>query len=202
MRAVAPAPDGAALPTGAELAGELLDRLAGAPGVRLRLGTRVQAVAREGLLKHEEIASSERGSRPFRLLLADSDGRESVAHADAVIDCTGTYGNPNWLGDGGIPAPGERALADRIARQLPAFDGASLGGLHGAADRRRPLRADGRAGARAARPRHRASCGPCAPAPDWGAVEGDPLPERAALTRPPSSSPAARPPVWTCARAR
>ena len=39
-----------------------------------------------------------------------------------MIDCSGTYGNPNLLGDGGIPAPGERALEDRIVRYLPSFD--------------------------------------------------------------------------------
>jgi thioredoxin reductase len=37
-----------------------------------------------------------------------------VATADAVIDASGTYGQPNWLGDGGIPAVGERAAAEHI----------------------------------------------------------------------------------------
>src|SRR3954454_13064099 len=125
-RAVPSTPDGPGLPTGAELADRLLEPLAALPALapRIRLGTRVDAVAREGLLKHEAIASAERGARRFRLLVADEDGRESVEHADAVIDCTGTYGNPNALGDGGIPARGERALSDRIERRLPRFDAA------------------------------------------------------------------------------
>jgi thioredoxin reductase len=187
MRAAVPdAPSGSALPTGGELA-QLLDRVADVVAPRLRLGTRVEAVAREGLLKHEEIASSERGSRPFRLLLADaSDGRESVAHADAVIDCTGTYGNPNWLGDGGIPAPGERGLADRIARQLPAFDGAAFAGStvlltgagHSAQTAARAL-----AGLAREAPSTRVVWAVRSSDPSWGAVPGDPLPERAALTR-------------------
>src|SRR3954453_7955947 len=119
-------PDGGDLPTGAELAERVLEPLAALPALapRIRLGGRVGAVAREGLLKHEAIASAERGARRFRLLVADEDGCESLEHADAVIDCTGTYGNPNALGDGGIPAPGERALSDRIERRLPRFDGA------------------------------------------------------------------------------
>ena len=29
---------------------------------------------------------------------------------DAVIDCTGTYGNGKYMGRGGIPALGERQL--------------------------------------------------------------------------------------------
>src|SRR6266536_1224445 len=58
-RALPGAPTGSKLPTGDELAAELLDPLAELPSVkpRLRLGSRVEAVAREGLLKHEEIAS-------------------------------------------------------------------------------------------------------------------------------------------------
>ena len=38
-----------------------------------------------------------------------------------VIDATGTYGNPNRLGDGGIPAPGERAFDGEIRRDIPDF---------------------------------------------------------------------------------
>src|SRR4029079_12894364 len=67
----------------------------------------------------EEIASAARAARPFRLLLVDRDGVESVAHADLVLDCTGSYGSPNSTGDGGIPAPGEQALERRIVRFLP-----------------------------------------------------------------------------------
>ena len=58
-------------------------------------------------------------ARPFRLLLARPDGSEAIAHADVVIDATGTYGNPNRLGDGGIDAVNERAFEDRIERFLP-----------------------------------------------------------------------------------
>src|SRR5918999_1610177 len=112
------APDGDALPTGDELADRVLDPLAARLAPHVRLGTRVVAVGREGLLKHEEIGTGARTTRPFRLLV-DEDGEERVEHADAVLDCTGTYGNPNSLGDGGIPAPGERTFADRIERRLP-----------------------------------------------------------------------------------
>jgi hypothetical protein len=124
-RALPDAPAGPGLPTGTELADGLLDRVAKLPAVapNVRLGARVDAVAREGLLKHEEIASAERGARRFRLLVSEASGRESVEHADVVLDCTGTYGQPNALGDGGIPAPGERALEHRIERRLPRLGG-------------------------------------------------------------------------------
>jgi len=108
-------------PTGSELVEQLLEPLSELPGIgpHLRLGVRARRIARQGLLKSEEIATPARASRPFRLLLADRDGVESVAHASVVLDCTGSYGNPNSTGDGGIPAPGEQALERRIVRFLP-----------------------------------------------------------------------------------
>jgi thioredoxin reductase len=189
-RALPAAPSGPELPTGAELAERLLDPLAALPALapRVRLGTRVDAVAREGLLKHEAIASPERGARRFRLLLSDGAGRESVEHADAVVDCTGTYGNPNALGDGGIPAPGERALSRRIERKLPRLEGEGgqwagatillTGAGHSAQTAARAL-------AELARDAHgtRVIWAIRSPEPTWGAVDGDPLPERARLTR-------------------
>src|SRR5215212_4748752 len=113
------APAGRDLTTGEELADRVVEPLARSFGDRVRTGTRVRGIAREGLLKHEEISSDERGRRPFRLLLEDPRGEERVEPADVVLDCTGTYGNPNALGDGGIPAPGEDALGGRIQRYLP-----------------------------------------------------------------------------------
>jgi hypothetical protein len=188
-RALPDAPAGDALPSGIELAERLIDPLAALPALapRIRVGARVDAVAREGLLKHEEIASPERGARRFRLLVSDADGGESVEHADAVIDCTGTYGNPNSLGDGGIPAPGERALGDRIERRLPRFDseprawaaGTTLltGAGHSAQTAARALAELAREA-----PEMGVIWAIRSNDPTWGAVEGDPLPERARLT--------------------
>jgi hypothetical protein len=107
--------------TGLEYAQEVLDPLWALPELAkgLQLGTRVVAVGRDGVLKHEEIGSPDRGRRPFRLLMEGPDGAERVEHADIVLDCTGKFGNPNTLGDGGIPAPGERALGARVRRSLP-----------------------------------------------------------------------------------
>lgn len=85
----------------------------------LRTGVTVRAVSRQGVLKHEEIGAPERGRRPFRILLEDTEGREWTEFADVVLDCTGKFGNPNALGDGGIRAPGERAVESRIRRRIP-----------------------------------------------------------------------------------
>jgi thioredoxin reductase len=80
----------------------------------LRLNTKIVAIGRPGWLKGDGVGDSRRTSEPFRLLtrtLRDTAqgqaGAEGLAEADVVIDCTGTYGNHNWLGQGGIPAIGE-----------------------------------------------------------------------------------------------
>lgn len=110
-------------PTGDELVETLFKPLAELPEVResLRLGTRVVGIGRRGLLKHEAIGDEARAERPFRLLLVDDEGHERVESADLILDCTGNT-QPNALGDGGIPAPGERHLADHIAREVPDLE--------------------------------------------------------------------------------
>ncbi len=181
-------PSGEAVPTGAELVERLLEPVAALPSVapNLRLGARVVAIGRQGLLKHEEIATPERGRRCFRLLIETGSGEE-VAGADVVLDCTGTYHNPNPLGDGGIPAPGERALAADVVRQLPDFE-AEADQWAG----RRVLLAGAGASAQTAA-RSLAALAEDDPtgevvwvvrdeAPTWGAVPDDPLPARASLS--------------------
>jgi len=189
MRAALPsAPDGPTIPTGAQLAADLLEPIAALPALRdrIRLGTRVLAVGREGLLKHEAIGAAQRAARPFRLLVARPDGDEAIVHADVVIDATGTYANPNRLGDGGIDAVNERAFDDRIERFLPDLDagGAAWAGrtilLTGAGHSAQTAAAKLAALAREA-PGTRIVWAVRNPRPDWGAVDADPLPERAAL---------------------
>ncbi|HEX9943761.1 MAG TPA: FAD-dependent oxidoreductase [Thermoanaerobaculia bacterium] len=181
-------PDGAGCPTGRELVERLFEPLAALPEIapNLRLGTRVLSVGRQGLLKHEEIATPERGRRPFRLLLGDESGREWTETADVVIDATGTWGNPNTLGDGGIPAPGERAFGSEIRRDIPdlsreAADWAGrtvlvAGAGHSAQTAVRELArlAQGSPGTRVIWLLRN-------PEPGWGTHAGDPLPERAGL---------------------
>jgi hypothetical protein len=181
------APDGVDCPTGRELAEKLFAPLAALPSIApdLRLGTRVLAIGREGLLKHEEISKPERGRRPFRLLLADSSGREWTENASIVIDATGTYGNPNRLGDGGIPAPGERALDGDIRRAVPDFAQESdwagktillAGAGHSAQTAVRDLAELARQA-----PGTRVIWALRSAEPSWGTHDGDPLPDRARL---------------------
>jgi hypothetical protein len=177
-------PGGTECPTGRDLAEKLFEPLAALPEIapNVRLGTRVLSLGRQGLLKHEEIATAERGRRPFRILLSDPSGREWTETADVVIDATGTWGNPNTLGDGGIPAPGERSFAGEIRRDIPDFASEAAdwtgktvllaGAGHSAQTAIRAL---------AELPGTRVIWALRNPAPYWGTHEGDPLPERARL---------------------
>jgi thioredoxin reductase len=189
MRAAVPdAPSSGALPSGAELADELLEPAAASAQLagRIRLGTRVLAVGREGLLKHEATGDPRRAARPFRLLLSRPDGSEAIARADVVIDATGTWGNPNRLGDGGIDAVNERAFEDRIERFLPplASHASRWAGktilLTGSGHSAQTAVCQLATFARDA-PGTRVVWAVRDPQPRWGAVHDDPLPERAAL---------------------
>jgi hypothetical protein len=107
-------------------------------------------------------------------------------HADVVIDATGTYGNPNRLGDGGIDAVNERAFEDRIERFLPALDDQAdrwagrtillTGAGHSAQTAARQLAAFARDA-----PGTNVVWAVRSRRPEWGTVAADPLPERAAL---------------------
>jgi thioredoxin reductase len=84
----------------------------------LRTGMQVVQVGRRGLLKDDSPGDAKRGQQPFRLLLRDGKGHETTAEADVVLDCTGTYGQHRWMGDGGIPAAGESAAEPHVAYDL------------------------------------------------------------------------------------
>lgn len=108
-------PDDDAYLTGAEYVARYLDPLAASTPLSgaIRERTEVLRIGRDRLLKPDMIGGP-REMHPFRLLLS-VDGVESTANADVVIDCSGTWSQANRLGNGGIPAPGERA-AEAIVR--------------------------------------------------------------------------------------
>lgn len=85
----------------------------------MHLGVEVLALGRDGLLKTDVVEEDVRIEAPFRILLRDGAGAERVASADVVIDASGTFGNHNWAGQSGIPAPGEPGAAERIEYGLP-----------------------------------------------------------------------------------
>ena len=96
-----------------------LDQLAGS----VRTGTEVVEVARQHALKDEYIGAEGRSGGPF-LLHLKGDAGETYARADAVVDATGVYHEPNGLGPGGLKAVGETSHRDRIAYDIPDIGGA------------------------------------------------------------------------------
>jgi glycine/D-amino acid oxidase-like deaminating enzyme len=116
-------PDPDHLPTGAELVHDYLAPLAALPAItaRLRVSTRVLAVSRRGL---DKLTTPGRDAAPFVLHLRTANGREETLLARAVIDASGTYGSPNPVGAGGIPAAGERQAAARVFYGIPDVLGA------------------------------------------------------------------------------
>ena len=105
--------------SGAEHRRRYLLPLAHSPLLRGRIleGHRVIAVGREAFLKGDRIASAQRLESPFRILLETAAGEKTIL-ADRVLDATGTYDNPNWMGMGGVPAPGERAARESVSYTL------------------------------------------------------------------------------------
>lgn len=112
-------------PSGLEHRGRYLLPLVEAPALagRVETGVRVVAIGRDRLRKGEWIGEGRRAGYPFRLLVA-RNGEEDVIEADLVMDASGTYGLPNRLGNGGIPAPGERQAGHRISYGLDDVLGA------------------------------------------------------------------------------
>lgn len=85
--------------------------------------TEVLAVGKESLYKHDTPGHEDRGDWSFRILVRDSVGAERIEMADVVIDATGVFGQPIWMGHGGIPAVGESSARSAIEYWLPDITG-------------------------------------------------------------------------------
>jgi thioredoxin reductase len=120
-----PLPEDKTLVTGREHVAAYLEPLALSPVLTpaIHENTTVLRVGRRGLHKGDYPGDARRGKEPFRLLLRDDKGRERFEEADVVLDCTGVYGKPRWLGHGGIPALGETAARQQVAYGLEDIAG-------------------------------------------------------------------------------
>ena len=96
-----------------------LEPLAKSPKLRdiVRTEAHVLQIGRHGFLKEDSLGDGKRAQQPFRLLVREKT-RERTEEADIVLDCTGTYGQHRWMGDGGIPAAGELPLETQISYGL------------------------------------------------------------------------------------
>ena len=134
-----------ALLSGDEFAAGYLEPLARAIGgeVAIHEHSQVVAISRESTWKHHRVGRRSEVADRFILLVEGSEG-ESVETADVVLDCSGTWGNHNPIGAGGIWCPGERRVMTTGDYEIPdtESDGADwytkrhmliVGGGHSAA---------------------------------------------------------------------
>jgi thioredoxin reductase len=191
-------PAAGALVDGPTFVASILEPAAAALGERVHTGARVVAVGRARLRRGDHPGHPVRGERGFRILV-ESGGTESVVEADAVLDASGVYDNPAWMGTGGLPALGERQAGHAILRdlgsvaaQLTELAGRRVlivGHGHSAAHAirwLRPLAEVGTTVVWATRSAHRR------PVVE---IASDPLPERAEVAHD-ANELAARPPSW------
>lgn len=109
-------PDPDSCPSGGEWADLYLRPLADVLNDRVRTGVRVTGVSRTG---RDRVVDADREAQPFVVHAAHTDGREEKVFARAVVDASGTWTSPGPAGGSGLPAPGERAAADRITYRVP-----------------------------------------------------------------------------------
>lgn len=106
-----------ALPYGRELVEAYLEPLAAIPAIRqtLRFTSTVTAVTRLGM---DKTRTKDRDTTPFLVRVTSPQGTTDHL-VRAVIDASGTWGQPNPLGQAGLQAPGEDAASAFITSALP-----------------------------------------------------------------------------------
>jgi len=119
-------------PTGHEFVDDYLEPLARLAqiGSRIRFGSRVTAVAREGM---DRTRSAAREKTPFLVRLQRADGTVEEVTGRAVNDASGTYRTPNPLGSAGLPPIGADLVSEHIVHALPdvlSADRAQFAGRH------------------------------------------------------------------------
>jgi hypothetical protein len=81
----------------------------------IRTSSRVTGISRAGF---DKLKTRGRETAPFEIRYQNGKGPD-VVRADAVIDVSGTWHSPNPAGANGLPAIGERRVADKIAYGMP-----------------------------------------------------------------------------------
>jgi hypothetical protein len=118
------APEETGLPTGGEIIGQYLQPLADLPAIspHLNLGATVTSITRKGA---DKVSNAGRENAPFEIRWTDAAGDEQATFAQAVIDASGTWSQPNPMGVNGLPVLGERSASELIAYGIPDVLGVS-----------------------------------------------------------------------------
>ena len=115
-------PDRDHLPTGREIVEQYLIPAADTPQLKKSIiyDAEVIGVSKRGLSKS---SSLDRDDVPYTVQYRTGDGRYTVIEADAIIDASGTWSNPNPIGADGLPVPGEGEFANAISYGIPEIFG-------------------------------------------------------------------------------
>lgn len=106
------------LPTGKELREKYLLPLASLPSMQshIKLNTEVTAVSKKNW---DKVKDHNRDTYPYVLTVKLAEDHEYLIEAEAVIDASGTWFNPNPVGSSGIAAPGEKENQEFISYGIP-----------------------------------------------------------------------------------
>ncbi|MFD1926473.1 NAD(P)-binding domain-containing protein [Sporosarcina siberiensis] len=115
----APSPD--ELPTGKELVEHYLEKVANLPEIQpsIHLNSKVLSISKKGL---DKMKSVNRENVPF-ILYVDQNGVTERIEAKAVIDATGTWGQPNPVNADGVWTREELSLQSHIHYGIPDING-------------------------------------------------------------------------------
>jgi len=110
-------PDDDVLPSGGEIVKLYLEPLANDTSLKesIKLSSKVTAISRVGF---DKLKTEGREQAPFEIRYTQ-EGKQLFAHADAVIDVSGTWFTPNPGGTNGLPAIGEPESAQHISYVMP-----------------------------------------------------------------------------------
>ena len=106
-------------PTAAEWIAIYLRPLAEALRGHVRYSSQVTGVSRRG---RDRLVDAGRAEQPFTVHITGPGDAESRLEARALIDASGTWGQPAPAGADGLPALGERAAAGILSYKLPSFE--------------------------------------------------------------------------------
>jgi thioredoxin reductase len=109
------------LPFGKELVEDYLMPLANLPEINpyIKLNSKVVAISKQGL---DKMKNAERGEQSF-IIYVERDGHTERIQAKAVIDATGTWGQPNPVNADNVWTQQERSLSSRITYGIPDVNG-------------------------------------------------------------------------------
>ncbi|CAG9623619.1 FAD-dependent oxidoreductase [Sutcliffiella rhizosphaerae] len=109
------------LPTGKELVDKYLQPLAMLPEIKpyVYLNHKVLSIVRKDI---DKMKTADRESAPF-VIYTENNTEYKSFEASAVIDATGTWGNPNPAVSSGIWLPEEKSLHDKIYYGIPDITG-------------------------------------------------------------------------------